>query len=298
MKRLQLTPKEYHAIRFDRTKLPDLKAAGPVSASILSKSRDVLPFLLMPEKRETADMQWGSLVDSMYLTPKGFWDEYASVPRDAPRDVRSDKRIMMAKKPSQDSIDAMAWWADFDKKNYGKIALQEDDFKDAEAAVDMLFKHPIAQEIHACSEKQVAMFGDSEFFGCQAKGLIDLLPMDGRFSDAIVDLKTTNDPSDHGFLGIIHKFEYQMKMAFYGILAEECGLGTRRRAVFIVQNSSMPFDVHVRELSLDDVDIGRQMAKNRVHMLTRMDCKRPELAYDLNIKTLTMRDWMRNSCLE
>ena len=104
MKRVLISPKEYHALAFDASKLPDLAAAGPVSASILSKSRDPLMFLLNGgEQKETTDMQWGSLIDTMWTeAPSVFASQYVVLPEDAPQ--RPMEAMLNAAKPSASSL--------------------------------------------------------------------------------------------------------------------------------------------------------------------------------------------------
>ena len=298
MQRHHLSPSQYHALTFNPAKLPDLVAAGPVSASVLSKSRNPLVFLLSINKvhSPTADMEWGSLIDVMWTTPELFGREYVVLPPDAPQ--RPTDAMLAAAKPSQNSLDRQRWWAEFEAVSRNKKVITADLHNEARAAINMLNRNPLALELWQASEKQVALVGDSPILpGTQAKCLFDLLPTAGPFVDAIVDLKETNDVSAYGMVKTTHTFDYVTKMGYYGILAEAAGFGPRPRGILIWQCSSFPYDVHVREIDPADMRIGRQTAINRVNALSKLDPARLERHFDTQLSTLSLNDWQRTQML-
>jgi len=296
MKQVHLTPEAYHLLRFDVSKLPDLASAGPVSASILTRSKDPLLFLLSGDKATTAAMEHGSLVDMLWTTPELFNSCYVVLPESAPQ--RPTDAMLAAKNPGASSIERQAWWADFDKRSAGLQVVTHFAYQDARAAVRMLDQNALAREIHAVSERQVALVGESPIIpGTRAKCLFDLLPMSGPFVDASVDLKTTNDTDEHAMANILFRFEYHLKMAYYNLLAEAAGFGPRKRGVLIWQRSSFPFDVHVREIDPRDMEIGRMMAVNRVNALARLNAANLESHFDTALRTQSLADWQRNACL-
>jgi hypothetical protein len=127
--------------------------------------------------------------------------------------------------------------------------------------------------------------------------MIDLLPMEGPFSDAIVDLKETHDPSDHKTPYILWDFEYHMKLAYYCLLAEAAGLGARTRGVLIWQRDSWPYDVHVREIPQKAMHIGRQMCVNRMNRLLAMDATDMRPHFDVELKEMNFPEWMEGASL-
>lgn len=300
MKRVLVSPKEYHALTFDASKLPDLAAAGLVSASILSKSRDPLMFLLNGgEQKETADMQWGSLIDTMWTESASvFASQYVILPEDAPQ--RPTEAMLNASKPSASSLARQQWWAEFEARASGKTVITHQQWMDAKSAVSMLNQNTLAREIHEVSEKQVALVGENPILpGTQAKCLFDLLPTSGPFVDAIVDLKTSGlGMEGNQLVKTMWRFDYVVKLAFYGILAEAAGFGPRPRGILIWQNASYPWDVHVREIDQADMALGRQVAINRVNALTRLDASKLHLHYDTSLKTISLADWQRQAYLE
>lgn len=296
MKKIELSPSQYHELSFDISHLPNLGNVGPISASVLCKAKDPLAFLLGKEFRATRAMDHGTLVDALWTTPAEFNNQFMILPEDAP--ARPTEAMLGAKNPSPSSVERQMWWARFDKEAANKQIVSHADYQNALQAFRMLQQHPIASEMIESSLTQVALLGENPWLpGTQAKCLFDLLPTEGRFSDSIIDLKTTNDPSDYAVVGIMHRFEYHLKMAYYRKLAQAAGFGKRPKAYFIWQRSSFPFDVHVRQVDEADLMVGEHLVMKRLEMMQRM--KTGEIAphFDNEISTLPMADWMRNSAL-
>jgi hypothetical protein len=81
-------------------------------------------------------------------------------------------------------------------------------------------------------------------------------------------------------------------------LAEAAGLGERPRGILIWQNSSFPWECHVREIDPADMALGRQVAINRVNALTRIDPSKLHLYFDTSLRTISLPDWCRTAYME
>ena len=290
MKRVQLTPRQYHDLQFDRDILPDIAKAGPVSASILTAVRNPLDFLLAPPKKMTSSMEWGSLVDCMWTTPELFAQEYVVLPENAPQ--RPTEAMLNAKKPSESSLERQRWWEEFDRSVNGRTVITHDMWQDAKAAVKMLDDHDVAYGIMTDSEPQVALLGDNPLMaGSKAKCLMDMLPQDGPWAFAVCDLKTTNSLSEYSMRETMWEYDYVMKIGFYCLLAEAAGYGTRNQGVIVWQCSRFPFEVKVREIPSKHLDIGRQVAEKRMKKLAEINPLRLESHYDLTVKEVGLADW-------
>ena len=298
MKQLPLNPRPYHALKFDVNLLPDLTAAGYISASILSAARDPLKMILC-QKEQTSEMQWGSLIDCLWTTPALFATEYVVVPDDAPKDVRGDKRVMDAKKPSQESLDRIAWWNAFDAQSEGRMALRATELQEAKAAVSMLNQHTVAKSIYDASERQVALVGPSPYYeGAMAKALLDLLPTSGPFVDAIPDLKTTGQMSEGQLKTTAYMFDYAVKLAYYGVMAEAAGFGPRPRGVLIWQDSAFPYEVKVREIPRAQMDAARQVVIKRHKKLLTINPQDMRPHFDTPIQEMPLPDWVMNAYMQ
>jgi hypothetical protein len=297
MKVVSLSPQRYHADhKFNPLALPDLRSAGPVSASVLSSSKDPVSFLLGQKFERSPAMDWGNLVDCLYLTPDLWSSLYVMLPPDAPEPPT--KAMLEAKKPGPESLSRQLWWAEFESKRQGREVVKPEVMREVQAAVSMLQQHSLAERIYQESCKQVALMGENPLrSGSTAKGLMDLIPMEGEFQDAIVDLKTTSDLEEDQLMRTSWRFEYPMKLAWYGLLSEAAGLGPRPRGVLVWQRSKWPYDVKVREIDPHDMDIGRMMAKRRMERLATLDRQALRSYYDTSLKVMSLADWQRNSYL-
>jgi hypothetical protein len=259
--------------------------------------RNPLLFLTGGEKTTTSAMNHGSLVDALWTQPEDFSKLYVVQPEDAPS--RPQERFREAKKPSQETLDGFAWWDAFTARTQGKTVVSQPEYADAMSAVSMLKQHSLASEIHAVSEKQLVLMGPCPLMpSIQSKCMFDLLPTSGPFSDAIVDLKTTRSLEERDLLSTTFNYDYVVKMAYYGILAEAAGFGIRKRAVLIWSRSSFPFDVIVRELDPADMELGRMVVVNRINALLRFDPSRLSDHYDTELKITSQPDWVRTAMMK
>jgi len=225
-------------------------------------------------REETKALIIGAATHSAVLTPDLFKDAYAMAPE-------CDRRTKEGK---------AVWEAAQAALKPGQKVLSFDDYQHVMDIADAVTK--IWQAGHN-AWNETPLFGKTEQ-GTPIKGIPDCISAEGW----IYDLKTTSDTSEFGLVSTMHKFDYVTKMAYYGILAEAAGLGPRRRGILIWQNSSFPYDVHVREIDPHDMDIGRQVAVNRVNALLKLDPTHIERHFDTSLGTISLPDWARNAHLK
>lgn len=292
MKRQILTPAAYHSLAFDPKLLPNLETAGPVSASILCNARDPLNFLFGAPRKASKAMEWGNLVDMLWLTPELFNTTYIVLPADAP--AKPTAAMLSAAKPGQASLDRQAWWTAWERKSAGLIPVKAATMAEAESAVSMLRQHKLASYIRDSSEAQVALTGSNPLgYPGQAKCLIDLLPTSGRFHGSVVDLKSTFDTTDRALATTIWRFEYHLKEAWYGLLLEAAGLGPINQHIHIWQRSKFPYDVHVREMCPVDIEVGTTLIHKRLRAMQMMDPQDVSALFDENLSTIELQPWQR-----
>ena len=294
----------YHQQRFNPKLLPDLVNAGPVSASILFEARNPIKFLKGMRKKKTEDMQWGSMVDMLWLTPKDWENHFCELPEDAPK--KPSIVQLNAKKPSQATIDAIAWWDIWNKNNIGKSVITKEVLYTVREARDMLDAHPIAREIWENSDKQTIFQGvipePCSVKNVQAKAMLDLLPRTGKIEienkiypldDCIVDLKQCHNVSEYGMKNAIMQFEYHMKMAWYRRIVQAYEQKTRPHTILIFQNKYPPHDVHVRIIDPKDMEDGARLVQQRLDSLSKLDHRDIRPLFDLEVKTISLTKWMR-----
>ena len=177
---------------------------------------------------------------------------------------------------------------------------------EARRAIWMLENHPVAKEIHSCSEKQCCYFGNSVLgLPGKMKGMTDLVPDENsEFGDAIVDLKTTHDISTYAIRNTMFAFEYFMKMRLYIEIVNEyeresgTGKGERKRAIMIFEESIHPYRVRIVEIPMTDLDLGEFVIRDRVLKMTKIHYEKPMETINTSVSKISMRDWMRESIIE
>lgn len=300
MKLIPIHQRDYHNHGFDKSKLPNIAAAGYISASLISKIRNPIRFLTMGETKTTDAMEWGNIVDCLYTTPELFAQFYKVLPQDAPKKPTSAQ--LEAKKPAPKTVEQINWWMTFEREAEGKTVLDYETYSKAQIAVKMLESHPVAAQIKHNSIKQAVLMGDAPPLlglppGSKCKGMMDFLPTSGSFADAITDLKTTNDLSDNLLHNTMFTFDYVPKLAFYKIIAEAAGYGPRNRAVMIWSRSSAPYDVVTREVSSNDLMFGQQIIMKRLEKLKAMTPNNIDPYLEKDVKPMKLHEWAINAYL-
>lgn len=156
----------------------------------------------------TDDMIAGTVAHILVLEPESFADRFVVVPEDAP--AKPTSRQVNAKKPSEDTLKAIDWWADFNVKAAGKEVLTR---KVHEAGHN--YAKGILRTMEAFKIKplavEVALTG--EFYGVPIKGSLDIIGEDGFIYDA----KTTKEAATReGFGKAVDKSkDLKLQAAWY-----------------------------------------------------------------------------------
>lgn len=246
----KISPREYHAWEFDRTK-------GPISTSTLKRYVEEGPerFINGEKKKVNASMAWGSLVDLLLFTPEHFEGEFVlSTDCD---DLSSDGSFRTA---------AAREWRDGVLAE-GRRIVKPDDLSRGLEAVKKLSSTPASARLLEGSQYQVGLVFTSEH-GIPAKGLVDCLPVG---EDCIVDLKTTgaNLHDDSELERTVGKFRYHVQAAFYLYLWSKLSDERRREWKIIWQSSVPPFEVRVDKLDNLMLDAGQEFVRYHVPRIVR-----------------------------
>jgi hypothetical protein len=173
------------------------------------------------EEEETSNDAYslGSLVHTLFLEPHLFESEYLVLPENAPS--RPTSAQLNAKKPSEDSVAKIAWWAEFDEKLAGRTLITADQLKAARRMVKQANLHPFAsgtmQEYAEQSRVEVSIFFEDPDTGVECRIRPDwCLPPCEKFPNGLIlDLKTTDDARSEAFARSCTKFGYDISSAMY-----------------------------------------------------------------------------------
>jgi exodeoxyribonuclease VIII len=182
------------------------------------KELDVSPanyaFWLSNPPKRTAALTLGLLTHCILLEPQAVDQRYAVAPEDAPK--RPSIRQREAKKPSPDTLAAIAFWDEFEKLSAGKDLVTASELETARsvAASAMLylsrhgFEH-ILDERESWIERPLHAKADAR---TPVKCIPDIIDRDG----IIWDLKTTiEDLDDDSVWSLIHKRRYSWQAHHY-----------------------------------------------------------------------------------
>jgi len=227
----------------------------------------------------TKQMLLGSAMHTMVLEPDLFEKEYLIEPVNAPKRPTTVQRN--AKKPSSQTLDAIAYWEEFDKKAVGKNLISIDDYERLTIMKQRIFDHPAASTILSLSgvAEQSYQWKDNQT-GEICKSRPDFHTDDGTL---IVDLKTTSDASELGFQKSVHNFRYHVQAGFYLRSINEA-----EQFVFIAIESKPPYLVAVYNASPEMIAAGNRVADKNLATLAQCRKSGKWTGYSEEITTLDL----------
>ena len=224
-------------------------------------------------------MIFGSAFHTLVLEPELFDKEYIVESANAPKRPTETQRN--AKKPSNQTLSAIAFWDSFDAKAKGKTFISLEDLERLTIMKQRVLEHPAASAILNMSGvcEQSYQWKDEQT-GEICKSRPDFHTDDGSL---IVDLKTTSDASELGFQKSVHNFRYHVQAAFY--------LRSIKKAdtfVFIAVESKPPYLVAVYNASPEMIAAGNRVADKNLATLAQCRKSGKWIGYSEEITTLDL----------
>jgi len=235
------------------------------------------PDRVIPEP--TKQMLLGSAFHTLVLEPELFEKEYILESIDAPKKPTAAQRN--AKKPTQQTLDAISYWNSFEEKAKGKTLISLEDIERLTIMKQRVLEHPAASTILNMSGvcEQSYQWKDSQT-GEICKSRPDFHTNDGTL---IVDLKTTSDASELGFQKSVHNFRYHVQAGFYLRSIKEA-----EQFVFIAVESKPPYLVAVYNASPEMIAAGNRVADKNLATLAQCRKKGKWTGYSEKITTLDL----------
>lgn len=200
--------------------------------------RSPLHYKLMRDQpnEPTEAMQFGTVVHAGVLEPDTLDRVVCCAPINAPR--RPTAAQINAKKPSPETLDAIAFWQEFNRASIGKVVLSADDHRRALACITAVRAHPGAAKLLDSGERELSLFWTDARYGVPCKCRDDIFSHGG-----VTDLKTCQDASPEGFGRQIANMLYHVAAAHY-IHGHEHAMGESPRFyAFIAVESEPPHAV-------------------------------------------------------
>lgn len=251
-----------------------LDAVGKSDLDLIAKSPAHWKYAV---REETPAMRLGSAVHCAVLEPERFEQDYVTAPQ-------CDKRTKAGKEA----------FAEFEAANSGKTVLSLDDGMLCLRIAGSVREHPRVAEFLQQGQPEVsALWKDPEFkVRCRAR--YDWLQDAG----VILDLKTTKDASPAKFARSCAAFRYHVQAAWYldGYLQATGDLPMA--FVFVAVEKTPPYAVALYEITADDLDYGRDLARrdlSRYATARELDVWQ---AYPEAVQPLSLPRWAMNQEIE
>lgn len=154
-------------------------------------------------------------------------------------------------------------WDAFNAGRSGRTILTEAQYKLALKLRDACRDHELAGRY--LSEKgrpELTLKWTHPRTGLPCKSRIDWL------CSALIDVKTTRNPSPAKFSGDAARFGYVMQLAFYADAVAAAGFGVPPVKIMAVQNVE-PYDVVVFDISEESMAFGRKQYENAIDLLIK-----------------------------
>ena len=147
-----------------------------------------------------------------------------------------------------------------DQKAKGLMVLRADEWKDALGMAEAVAWHPLAHDLLVDGRPEVSLCAHDNANGLDIKARIDFLPNSGS---AIVDVKTTIDASERGFMRRAYDLGYHIQAALYldlwnALMPTE----PRTEFYFVAVENSRPYAVNVFKASAEFLAKGRDDYKS------------------------------------
>jgi exodeoxyribonuclease VIII len=213
------------------------------------------------DEPQTEALLLGSALDCLRLEREFFNHRYTTVPPDAPK--RPSKVQINAKKPSPETLSAIAFWNKFNEENSNKTILTNDQMALIHGMDHALEKSPATDGLFANCSKVVLV---GEVYGLPAKAEIDLW---NPRTEHIMDIKTAVDVSMSGFLQSVDRFDYLVQAAWYLLLAQSLNFD-KQVFDFVAVGNEEPYPVKVHPFICD----GSQLKHSLLFTAVRQKVKR------------------------
>lgn len=161
----------------------------------------------------TKPMLRGTLVHCARLEPDAMASRYVVVPEGAPR--KPTKAQLNAKKSSEDSRAAMAWWADFARMAEGRQIVSAEDYATTQMQLAAIAENPDLADLFSEGYGECSVFWNDPETGVYCKARPDWVrPINAR-QVRLIDLKSTADESPSGFGRSAANLKYHIQAAHY-----------------------------------------------------------------------------------
>lgn len=200
------------------------------------------------ERPPSKAFELGTAIHCALLEPEVFEKTYAAMPK-------FDGRTKEGK----------AGKADWEISNQGKIGLQPEEWKSLTKVRQSVLTDQFYKQFFVSGKKEKSFFADDPETGLRLRCRPDNYVVE---SGIVVDLKTTDDASQHSFNIDITKYKYFVQASFY-VDVLELATGVRPKAFVIVAvEKTKDCDMNAFYISEEELELGRKMYRTWLRKLS------------------------------
>lgn len=191
-----------------------------------------------PNEEQKKHFVIGSITNDVLLQAHLLESQYAIVPADAPR--RPTAAQINAKKPSDETLATIEWWAKFNDATGGLTVVDAADYEKACRMRDAVHGHPAAKMLLKKGIAEKTHYFNEPETGAKCKFRPDWI---SENAEVLVDLKTTGDASPDAFGRSAMAYRYHVQAAFYSDGYYHAVGKYPKAFIFLVVEKEYPFAV-------------------------------------------------------
>lgn len=252
------------------------------------------------EKESKATMDFGTLAHTLFLEPEQFANEFTILPADAPK--RPTETQLNAKKPSEKTVAAIAWWENFDATNQARILITEEQLAGANRIVENLHKlsmYDVMQKDYGMPE--ASFFFTDPVYDLQLRVRPDwhIAPCK-RFPDGLIlDLKTTTDARPHKFSRISGELCYDLSAAMYREGFQQVyQTENKPDFIYLVAENTAPFNVKQYKASEYFIACGENRYNRAKELLAESLLIDEWDGYNLELEEINLPSYLSREIIE
>lgn len=215
-----------------------------------------------PEGEKSKALRFGGAIHCRVLEPAEFEKRYCALPPDAPK--RPTIAQIEAKKPSDATIELIAWWTKFHELANGREIISDQELTDCMRIAKAVRSHRAAKMLLQNGKFEVTLVWIDPEFGVLCKARVDWLS-----PDAMLDLKSTKDASPAGWWKQVKDYNLHRQVAWYSD-GWEILTGEKLPFGFVAVEKEEPFATAVHFPKERVIDLGRK--DNRKHLAKYAEC--------------------------
>ncbi|GEM_PF-540870 len=284
---------EYHACpEFSSSQLKDILRS---SAHFYSNN------ILKENERETKKhLDFGTLAHTLFLEPEQFESEFVVLPEDAPR--KPTETMLNAKKPSQETVEKIEWWNQFNAEHGSKIIITDELMNGAKRIANNLRKlssYQLMQDNFGMAEASI--FFTDPVYGLNLRVRPDyhIVPCDEFPNGLLFDVKTTTDARQFKFMRSCSDFGYDISAAMYREgFQQHYKTEDKPEFIFLVAESSAPFNVKNYRASSLFLSIGEQRYNKAKELLAESLLINEWNGYSTELEDISLPQYMLKQAIE